>query len=155
MILQYSKILQYNWLSKVKYRFMAYWQKRFYDPIFYFDAAKHTAQWQNTTIDMTTVIITETKTEMTMTMLLLDKDPIVQYLIQSQRLNHALVLQRSIMKWPRPRCSRGALFIYTLDYNIYYIYPIKNIVNMWHKLCMQKLAFFTCPDRTRKDYKLN
>ena len=140
MILQYSKILQYHWLSKVKQQFMAYWQQQFYDPNFAFAATKHTAQWRNMTTEMTTEIMTETKTETTTAMPLPDQYPIVQSSIRSQCLSHASVSWRRIgRRWWR--CSGiDALGMYVLDYNVCYIYPIKTILKMCHKLLYMKIG---------------
>ena len=47
MIFEYSEILQYHWLCKVKQQFIADWQRGFYDPCLASAATKQTAQWQN------------------------------------------------------------------------------------------------------------
>ena len=136
MIFQYSKIPQYHWLSKVKQQFIADWQQVFYNPLLASSATKHTAQWQKTTMEMTTEITTETKMETTMTMSLPDQDPMVRSLIPLWTLGHTKVLRRDIRWWRQWHCGCRVIYIYTLEH----INPINAIVNMRHKLQYVKIG---------------
>ena len=119
---------------------MAHQQEGFYDPIFAFAETTYTAQWGNTTTEIMTEIMMETKTEMTTTTPLPDQDPMVRSSIRSRRLTHALVSQRRIGRRRQRNCGRGALCIYALDYNVRYIYRKNAIVKMCHKLLYAKIG---------------
>ena len=134
MILQYYHILKYHWLSKVKQQFMAYWQQQFYNPIFDFSETKHTAQWRNTTSEMTAKIMTEKrrKQQRQRCFRIRTRWSDLQY------YHDALVSWRRIGQWRRWRCVHCILGMYVLEYNVHYIYPIDTIVKMCHKLLYSK-----------------
>ena len=130
MILQYSEILQYHFF---KQQFMEHRQQQFYDPWLASAATKRAAKWQTTTINMTKDITTETKTETVTRILLSDKDPMVRSSIKSRRLGIAEEDWATTEMALRPQ---NTIYLHVR----LYIYPIKTILKMWHKLLYVKIG---------------
>ena len=131
MILQYSEILQYHIVFKQQ--FMDLWQQRFYSPWLASAVTKHTAQWRNTTTDMTAEIMTEMKMETTTEMTQPDQDPMVWSSIRSRRLGLVEEDRVSMAMAMRPQSTMYIHFRL-------YIYPINNIVKMSNKILYVKIG---------------
>ena len=121
MILQYSEILDFYWLSKVKHHFISNWQQWFYDPLLASVPTKHTVKWKTTTTEMITEMTTEMKMETAIIMLLPGQDLMVWSLIQSWRLG--MIEEDQMMTVTR-----------ATDRSHY----ISTILNMVHKLMYAK-----------------
>ena len=116
---------------------MAHWQQRCYDLWFASYVMTHMAQWQIKATEMTTDITTEIKmeinTETTTIMPLPDQDMMVRYLIWSQLLG--IMEEYQVTKMTALQMQHTMYLRVRL-----YIYPIKPIVNMCHKLLYDKIG---------------